>query len=150
MASGDDPCPEHHERTRRNGFRYCFYVAHHGRGTPDDSQWADDLGRDEEFGIFDEADWHRISDSKGHLYGLRRSADGMILDLGTKGEQIAKFWKPPDDNRPTHGFPLWPMAESGSDNRKKQSAPTRALSKMVEEGLLSRLQYNRLKKSKHT
>jgi hypothetical protein len=149
MASGDDPCPEHPERTRRNGFRYCFYVDHHGRGSPDDSQWAEDVGREEEFGIFDEADWHDLSDSKGHLYGVRRSPEGEILDLGTKGEQIAKFWRPSANNQPTHGFPLWPVAEDSSDNRKKQSAPIAALSKMVEQGLLLPSLYSRLRKGKY-
>lgn len=149
MASGDDPCPEHHERTRRSSYRYCFYIAHHGRGVADDSQWAEDLNEAEEFAIFDEADWHELSDSKGHLYGLRRSLEGMILDLGTHGEQIAKFWNP-EKNQPTHGFPLWPLPESGSENRKKQSAPMDALKIMLRRGLLLMAQYNRLRKGNHT
>ena len=148
MASGDDPCPEHPERTRRRDLRYCFYVVHHGRGVADDTQWAGDLSEAEEFTIFDESDWHDLSDPKGNLYGLRRSPDGTILDLGTQGEQVAKFWNP-DNNQPTHGFPLWPLTDSGSDNRKKQPAPKDALKKMLEAGLLLTAQYNRLRKGKY-
>jgi hypothetical protein len=147
MASGDDPCPEHPERTRRSGFRYCFYVAHHGRGTPDDSQWAEDVSRDEEFAIFDEADWHDFSDSKGHFYGLRRSAEGDLLELGTEGEQIAKFWNP-NKNQPTHGFPSWPMNFDTPDNRKKTTPPKEAILKMEAAGLLFAEQRKKLLKGK--
>lgn len=135
MASGDDPCPEHPGRTRRNGFRYCFYVAHHGRGSPDDSQWAEDVGREEEFAIFDEADWHDLSDPKGHLYGVRRSPEGEILDLGTKREQIAKFWNP-SVNQPAHGFPVWPMGYDVPENRRRTPPPKEAILKMEAAGLL--------------
>jgi hypothetical protein len=144
MASGDDPCPEHRELTR-SGFRYCFYMAHHGRGTPDDSQWAEDVSRDEEFAIFDESDEHELSDSKGHYYGLRRSPEGDTLDLGTKREQIAKFWDPVK-NQPAHGFPMWPVHDGAPDNRKKQSIPLEVLKKMLEQKLLLSVQYNRLRK----
>jgi hypothetical protein len=149
MASGEDPCPLHPEPTRRRSYRYCFSVAHHGRGASDDSQWAEDLTQAEEFAIFDESDEHDLSDSKGHFYGLRRTADGTILDLGTEGEQIAKFWNP-EKNRPTHGFPLWPLPESGPDNRMSQSVPKIALKKMLQARLLIEAQYNRLKKGKHS
>lgn len=149
MSSGEDPCPEHPVATKRSSYRYCFYFAHHGRGVPDDSQWAEDLTRAEEFAIFDESVEHDLSDSKGHFYGLRRSPDGTILDLGTQGEQIAKFWDP-EKNQPTHGFPLWPLSETGPDNRKGQSAPKDALKKMLQSRLLIEKHYNRLKKGKHT
>jgi hypothetical protein len=147
MASGEDPCPEHPERTRRNGFRYCFYIAHHGRGVSDDSQWAEDLGPDEEFAIFDEADWHDLSDPKGHLYGVRRSPDGMILDLGTEGEQIAKFWNP-NDNQPTHGFPAWPLGDEVLANRRRTPAPKEAILRMEAVGLLLPEQRKKLLKGK--
>jgi hypothetical protein len=149
MASGDDPCPEYHERTRRSGFRYCFYVAHHGRGAPDDTQWADDVGRDEEFAIFDVADWHEFSDSNGNFYGIRRSPEGMILDLGAGGEQIAFIWRPRNLNQPTHGFPLWPLGDDTSDNRKQTTAPKAALRSMEQVGLLSTEQRKKLDKGKH-
>ena len=129
MASGDDPCPEHGERTRRSNFRYCFYVAHHGRAVSDDSQWAEDLSQAEEFAIFDESDLLNLSDSKGHYYGLRRSPDGTILDLGTQGEQIAKFWNP-IKSQPTHGFPLWPLGDEGPQNRQQELPPREALVQM--------------------
>ncbi len=148
MSSGDDPCPEHAARTRRRSLRYCFYIAHHGRGAADDSQWAVDLSEAEEFAIFDEADRHDFSDPNGNLYGLRRDEESNLLDLGTEGEQIAKFWDP-GKNQPTHGFPLWPCSETGPENRKKQLAPKVALKKMLDARLLSRRQHDRLLKGKY-
>jgi len=142
MASGEDPCPEHPARTRREK-RYCFYVAHHGRGAPEDTQWAEDLSEAEEFQIFDEADWHVLTDSKGHLYGLRLGPDRAVLDLGTSGQKVAKFWKAPE-NQPWHGFPLWPLAKEGPENRGKLPAPREAIRKMVEAGLLLPNQGKRL------
>jgi hypothetical protein len=149
MASGSDPCPEHHDRTRRRSLRYCFYIAHHGRGVSDDSQWAEELSEVEEFAIFDEADWLDLSDATGNLYGLRRSPDGTILDLGTRGEQISKFWET-HEATPWHGFPLWPLAVDGPENRRRQPAPKAALEKMERIGLLLPKQRRRLQKGKHT
>jgi hypothetical protein len=145
MASGEDPCPEHHEPTRSSGFRYCFSIAHHGRGVSDDSQWIVGLRQDEEFSIFDESDRLHFSDSKGHYFGLRRSPEGVILDLGTQGEQIAKFWNPVKNN-PTHGFPLWPLGDEGPENRKQEPPPREALLLMEHERLLSKSQTKRLLK----
>ena len=108
MSSGYDPCPEHSTPTRR-GKRYCFYDKHHRRGVTEPAQWDPDLGRDEEFGIFDEADWEEIQDEDRNLYGLRRSPEGRLLSLGAGGEQIAKFWNP-SEGTPWHGFPLLPLA----------------------------------------
>ena len=125
--------------------RYCFSSAHHGRGAPDDSQWADDLGRDEEFGIFDQSARLDLSDTKGNLFGLRRAQDGTILDLGTQGQQIAKFWMAPEHS-PCHGFPLWSLAPNAAGNRKNQPAPREAITKMEEAGLLSPTQRKRLLK----
>lgn len=147
MASGEDPCPEHPEPTQSSGFRYCFSIAHHGRGVPDDSQWIDGLSQDEEFSLFDESDRLHLSDSKGHYYGLRRSPDRVILDLGTQGEQIAKFWNPIRNN-PTHGFPLWPLGDEGPENRKQEPPPRKTLSRMRQVGLLNPEQRKRLNKGR--
>ena len=136
MSSGEDPCPEHAEQTRRRALRYCFSRAHHGRGMIDDSQWARDLGEVEEFSVFDTADWYALSDSKGHLYGLRRGGTlEFIPDLGTEGQKIAKFWKT-HEGLPWHGFPLWPISEDSPPNRRKTVAPKEALKKMETAGLL--------------
>ena len=149
MAGGTEDCPEHKKRTRRRELRYCFSAKHHGRDSTDASQWADDLSRDEEFTIFEEADEHDLSDPNGHLYGLRRSPDGAILDLGTSEEQIAKFPRA-REGQLWHGFPLWPLAEDGPENRKKQKAPRAALRKMKEKGLLSPQQLKKLLKGDPT
>ncbi len=137
MASGGDACPEHPQTTGRRHFRYCFHRKHHGAGSRDAARWADDVSRDEEFAIFDEADEHEIADKGGNLYGMRpRSADGMILDLGTRREQVAKFWNP-HKNQPAHGFPLWPLGKSSPDNKKEYLVPREALQAMRDENMLN-------------
>jgi hypothetical protein len=144
MASGEDPCPPHPVLSTQ-GKQYCFSQKHHGRGASGDARWIEDLDQEEEFSIFDFADRHDLLDAKGNLYGLRRSPEGRILDLGTRGEQVAKFWWAPED-QPWHGFPLWPLAVGGVENRRKQPAPREALHKMEEAGVLATTQRKRLQK----
>jgi len=145
MSSGEDPCPEHDERTRRRDLRYCFSAAHHGRGATDDAQWIEDLDERGEFAIFALAVWHDFSDPNGNLYGLRRGDGDAILALGTRGEQVAKFWEA-HEGQPWHGFPLWPLATSGPVNRRKHPAPKAALKKMEAAGVLRPTQRKRLQK----
>jgi hypothetical protein len=142
--SGVDACPEHTERTRRRTLRYCFSFKHHG-GSRDAAQWVADLGHDDEFAIFDEADWHDISDDKGNLYGVRRDAALNLEEIGTFGEQIAKFWEA-DLNVPWHGFPLWHLKGPGPGGRVTEFVSKDVLDRMVQAGLISLRQYNRLKK----
>lgn len=144
MATGEVPCP-HPDPTRRRGLRYCFSQKHHGRGGPDDARWVDDLSEAHEFAIFDEADWFDLSDERGNLYGLRRDPDGAILELGTRGEQVAKFWST-HKGHPWHGFPLWPLTVGGPENRRKQPAPREALIRMEQAGILRPSQRKRLQK----
>lgn len=145
MASGVDPCPEHPKPTATRLLRYCFSAAHHGHGILDDSQWAGDLGRLEEFNIFALADRDDLSDFKGNLYGLRLGDAGAILQLGTRGEQVAKFWEA-HQGQSWHGYPLWPLGTSGPENRRKHPAPRDALRKMEAVGLLTAAQRRRLQK----
>ncbi len=140
-----DACPEHGEKTRRRDLRYCFSLKHHG-GSRKDAQWADDLSHEEEFAIFDEADFREISDDAGNLYGLRRDEESNLLDLGTRGEQIAKFWENGLD-QPWHGFPLFPLL--GTDvkqNQRNTPAPRSALLKMEQAGLIQAIERKRLQK----
>ena len=138
MASGEDPCPVYDGRTNRSQLRYCFYRAHHGHGAPDDSQWIEGLSEAEEFSIFDLADEHEIADEKGHLYGIRVGPElHDVLDLGTEGEQIAKFWKA-REGQPWHGFPLWPLRDDAPANRKKTVLPKAVLERFAQVDLILR------------
>ena len=151
MASGEDPCPVYAIEgqpvlTHRSQLRYCFYFAHHGRGTRDDSQWIEDLSEAEEFSVFDLADRHEIADPKGHLYGVRVGPDPhTILDLGTEGEQIALFWKA-HEGHPWHGFPLWPLGNDEPANRRKVVVPKAVLVRFEQVNLLLPDQRKRLQK----
>ena len=147
MPTGEDACPPHPEVTRRRGLRYCFHQKHHGRGAPDAARWSPDLSEADEFQIFDEADLHDLSDETGDLYGLRRDADGHVLVLGTRGQQIALFQKA-HEGHPWHGFPLWPLGDGGPPNRQKMPTPGLALQKMEAAGLLSKNKRKRLQKGR--
>jgi hypothetical protein len=106
------------------------------------------MSRDEEFAVFAMADHHRLSDAKGNLYGLRirGSIPGhRILFLGTRREQVARFWKA-SQGSPWHNNPPWPIDKRGSLNRKGQqySPPKEVLRRMVQERLLDETQLYKL------
>jgi hypothetical protein len=68
--------PEHPIPTKRGGYRYLFLAKHHGAGSKSDARWLPELSRDEEFAVFDDADFHDISDEQENLYGVLRTPDG--------------------------------------------------------------------------
>lgn len=107
MSSGGDH--ESPARTRRSGLRYLFTAKHHGYGSSRDATWSPELSHEDEFGIFDTADWHEIVDDAGNMYGvLRDDVAGRLRRIGTRNQQLAKFpvaavghlW---------HGYPLLPV-----------------------------------------
>jgi hypothetical protein len=145
----------HPQPTRRSGYTYCFTPKHHGRGSQSDSRWLpeSELPRDEEFAVFELADFHDISDLHGNLYGLRLGqgeTEGEILELGTRGERIARFWAE-DQPRHWHGHPLWPIDARRATNRSSQKyRPSPDIfDRMVLAGLVTKAQARRLKASKH-
>src|SRR5262249_17510142 len=112
------------------------------------------LSESDEFGIFDLADEHELADEKGHLYGLwvRHLPDGApheIQILGSRGEQIAKFWHS-RVNQPWHGFPLWPITDDETPNRAKEALrpPVAVFARMEHVGLLTAKQRKRLQSRK--
>src|SRR5450755_2789417 len=68
MSTGETAGPIHPERTRLSHHRYQFYEKHHGSDDSYVAQWKPDLSQDDEFAIFDTADFHVVSDEKGSLY----------------------------------------------------------------------------------
>ena len=154
MSVGETSGPIHPIPTRRSGYRYQFYDKHHGRGArrSDAARWLPSLSRQEEFAVFDTADWHEIADERGWLYGVRaKDAAGVIPDLGTRGEQIAEFpFARP--NETWHGYPLWPLSEEGPANRRGEKArPSKEVFlRMEAEGLLTPRERKRLLKEQHT
>jgi hypothetical protein len=143
----------HPGRTRRNQRSYCFTPKHHGKGSSGDARWLPSLPRDEEFGVFDMADWHDLSDTSGNLYGLRiRNMAGRLefLELGTQHEVIAQFWEE-SDQKHWHGYPSWPVKAKEPVNRSGQEyrPPRLVFDKMVEAGFLKPSQARRLKAGKH-
>ncbi len=91
MPHGQFPGPVHPQTTRRSNFQYFFYVKHHKAGRSEDAPWLSNITHDNEFGVFDLADFHTLSNEKGDLYGLHLSPEGMVMNLGTREEQIAEF-----------------------------------------------------------
>lgn len=129
------------------GYQYFFHPKHHGAGSTTDCCWKADVSRPEEFGIFRDSAERDVSDEAGNLYGLRKSPRGSVIDLGTRGEQIAQFWNAPQGS-PWHGFPCWSIITSNSLNRKGQQyrPPKEVFIKMQAQQLLTASQCQRLKK----
>jgi len=100
------------------------------------------LSREEEFGVFDMADRHQLRDGDGNLYGLLISElDGLrrLMELGTKYEQVARFWAEVRTDAHWHGHPLWPFDSEAESNRSKQGfRPTvEVFDQMIQSGLLT-------------
>lgn len=148
MASGESSGPIHPDATR-NGKRYLFSAKHHGHD-PNASRWLPALSRDEEFSVFDTADFHIVRDERGWLYGVRIGSSGDVLELGTWGQQVAEFplARP---SEPWHGYPLWPLKEVGSSNRRgeKHRPPKGVFVRMEAEGLIRTRDRKRLQKGDH-
>ena len=93
-------------RPESRHYRYQFAAKHHGGGKADDARWVDDVSRDEEFSVFDEADFRDILDDDGRLYGVLRGADGKLRYLGTWKQKIAEFPRA-NEGIAWHGYPIW-------------------------------------------
>jgi hypothetical protein len=145
--------PDLHPDATPSGYRYYFHPKHHGAGSPTDARWLPEMSRAAEFAVFVMADIHELNDEKGDLYGLRiwgTIPAHEILLLGTRYEQVAHFWNPPQGS-PWHGYPLWPIIQKGSLNRKDQKnrPPREVLETMAQAGLLDQIQCHRLMKGKN-
>jgi hypothetical protein len=152
VTPGGQTNPVHPAPTRRSGYRYLFSDKHHGGGAKSDSRWLPDLIRDEEFSIFDAADWHELSDDRGWLYGILRSNEGQVRYLGTWGQQVAAFpFARP--GAPWHGYPLGPVKTdlAPPNHRGDDVKPSmEVFLKMERAGLISGRQRKRLQKGRHT
>lgn len=144
---GDEP--EHPTPTRRNGYRYLFVGKHHGGGTSSDAQWLKAMSRDDEFAVFDNADWHETTDHDLWLYGVWREND-QLRDLGVRYEQVAAFpYARP--GQAWHGYPCWPLRSENAGNRKgERMRPTKLVfEKLERSGLINRQERKRLWKGNH-
>jgi hypothetical protein len=149
MPNGQYPGPVHPQRTQRSGYEYFFYDKHHQSGYSEDAQWLPDLTHAEEFAVFDLADLHEISNEKGDLYGLHLDAEGAVMVLGTREEQVAEF-PVAREGHAWHGYPAWPIMRLDRDKKeRKYPAPREALAKMQEAGLITESQRKRLARGKH-
>lgn len=141
--------PEHPEPTRRNRYRYLFSNKHHGAGSSSDARWQEDLSGDEEFSIFDNADWFEIVDESGWLYGVLSEA-GELRVLGTWNQQIAEF-PLAREGTPWHGYPIWAVNHAAPDNRKgvKMRPSKQVFMSLEAAGLITGRQRKRLWKGDH-
>ena len=140
----------HPKKTRRSDYLYLFTSKHHGGGTSEDSRWANSITPDEEFAVFDNADWFVIEAESGWLYCVWKE-DGELHDLGTWAQQIAEFPKP-RANDPWHGYPIWAINEGAPNNRRgEKMRPTKQVfMKLQTAGLITKRQRKRLWKGDHT
>jgi hypothetical protein len=142
--------PVHARLTRKSKYQYVFTAKHHGGGKADDARWSEEVSMDEEFGVFDEADFCDIFDRNGRIYGVLRGADGSLRDLGTWKQQIAEFPKA-DQGVPWHGYPIWSVNEIAPSNRAGQKArPAKEIFQKLEAaGLMTVQEWKRLYKGAH-
>jgi hypothetical protein len=149
MANGQFPGRLHPRTTQRSNHQYFFYDKHHRADYSEDAQWLPDMTHDQEFAVFDLADFHDLSNAKGDLDGLRLSPERSVAYLGTRNEQVAEF-PIAQSGHPWHGYPCWPITRLNRDKRElKYSAPKVALEKMKQAGLLTENQRKRLVRGKH-
>jgi hypothetical protein len=149
MATGETSNPIHPVPTRRSGYRYLFSDRHHGHDARA-SRWDPEMSREEEFAVFDTADFHDLTDDRGRLYGVRNDPDGRILQLGVWGEQVAEF-PFARENEPWHGYPLWPLKEAGPPGRRgEEHRPSKdVFLKMEAANLINTRDRKRLLKGDH-
>lgn len=142
--------PIHPVLTRKKRYRYIFCGKHHGGGSPTDAQWSKDVTQDEEFSIFDEADFYDICEGEGWLYGVLRNAERELGDLGTWSQQIAEFPRA-NEGVPWHGYPIWPLNDDAPPNRsgEQMRPPKEVFQKMEQAGLINKRQRKRLFKGDH-
>jgi len=142
--------PIHPVQTRNRHYIYQFTAKHHGGGKADDARWSKDVSQDEEFSVFDEADYHDIIDDDGRFYGVLPSPGGALRDLGTWQQQVAEFPRA-NEAIPWHGYPIWALSELAPPNRSGEKArPAKEVFvKMEQAGLISARQRKRLFKGDH-
>ena len=135
--------------TRRSGYRYIFTGKHHGGGSSTDARWLESITRDDEFAVFDNADWFEISHDDGWVYGVW-AEEGELHDLGTWGQQMAEFPATRGDD-PWHGYPIWAVNQEAPDNRRgeKLRPAKRVFGKLEAAGLITARQRKRLWKGDH-
>lgn len=126
----------HHVRSV-NGFAYKFVDKHHHPPKGDHACWLKAVSRNDEFGLFNDADRSNLSDECGNLYNVSKHGD-EYLEIGTRHELLAIFWNPHSASE-WHGHPLWPIRVKGSFNRKNEQyrPPHSAMQRMVEEARMS-------------
>ncbi len=141
-----DSEPIHPKRTRKSKYRYRFTKKHHRKGKSDDAQWDPELTRKEEFTVFDDADFFVICDEMGRLFGVLRTPEKKLRELGTWKQQIAEFPKPSPGDDVWHGYPVWPVKGTAPANRanEKLRPPKAIFLKLEEAGLITKLQRKRL------
>ena len=105
------------------------------------------MSHDEEFSIFDDADFLNLCDEDGKLYGLLPHDDGSLRLIGTWFQQIAEF-PVASAGSPWHGYPVWPVSGAAPANRAGQNMrPARlVLQKMEAAGLITKKQRKLLMK----
>jgi hypothetical protein len=126
------------------------YASNRDPTSTDELRWSPAVSAVEEDAVFWVARSHDISDGEGRVYGVLRSAGGVIHDLGVWHQQFAMF----SQNRPDlpwAGHPVWPLHQEVLAGRLPQRAlpPIEPLHKMNRVGLLTTRERKRLARGNH-
>ena len=91
-----------------------------------------------------------VSDGEGRVYGILRSAEGQIREVGVYHQQIAAFAQAVPDQT-WGGHPIWQLHQEDLAGLPPQKAlpPKEVLMKMESAGLLTPLQRKRLARGSH-
>lgn len=149
MPDACGPTDRHPEPTKGGRGRfYCFTRKHHGSKRSPHAQW--NILRPEEFSVFEMADRHRLDDQHGNMYGLCIRPEGKrfrLAELGTRKEQIARFWFVEGDVY-WHGHPLWPTKTREKTKRSNEDycPPDEVFDRMELENFLTDGESSKLKR----
>ncbi len=95
-----------------SGKTYISLDAHRGNGNRrHKNKWAPAFTREMEHAVFCRADDSTWQDEKGHYWGIHGNG---TVEIGDRGEIIAKFPANANPVNPWHGYPVEP--QDGRDN----------------------------------
>ena len=107
------------------------------------------MTHDEEFAVFDLADFHDLSNEKGDLYGLHLSPERSIMIWGLEKNRWRSFLFR-KEIIPGMAIRAWPIIGWSGTSRSEISLPPKdALEKMKHAGLITENQRKRLARGKH-
>lgn len=124
-----------------NGTHYIslYYHRHTSGGRPDKNYWHYAFLPPAEYSLFSDSEDGEWSDGAGHFWGVR---DQGKLELGLRGERLAKFPCPSNNSDPRHGYPVSPQL------RATDTPPDDVIQKWIDDNVIGRTFGARIRRRK--